>query len=371
MTIKYLKAILMCITMPIIALAQQNAFIIKGKINLSHDGEKVHLFYTNQNKSLHDSTIVYNGSFTFEGEVNAADKAYLIAGTVLSSNDIDFYLAPGLTSIETTDSLKHAKIGGNEIAADYYRLMEPVRPLQRQKMNHTLKYHRIPKTEIEQAPAKELLNKIAKLDARIVEITSAFMVNNPDSYITLELMIKRAGGIIDHAVVYPSFHKLSDRVKNSDKGKIFAERIAKAGRMLAGASAPHFEAQSLEGKTLKLETILNSGKYTILDFWASWCNPCRKENPYLVQAYNTYSRKELNILSVSLDSDPGKWKAAIEKDGLLWQQVSGLKGWDDPVAVLYGIRALPQNLLLDANGVILAKNLHAGELLKKLSDLIK
>lgn len=361
----------MCITMPIISSAQQNSFTVKGRMNLSHDGEKVHLYYTNYGKSMHDSTLVHNGTFTFEGEVDAADKAYLIAGTVLSSNDIDFYLAPGLTSIETTDSLKHAKIGGNEIAADYYQLMEPIRPLQRQKMNHTLKYHRIPKTEIEHPPAKELLNKIAKLDARMVEITSAFMANNLDSYITLELMIKRAGGIIDHAVVYPSFYKLSDRIKNSDKGKIFAERIAKAGRMVAGASVPHFEALTPEGKTLNLQTILNIGKYTILDFWASWCSPCRKENPYLVQAYNTYSRKELNILSVSLDSDPEKWKAAIEKDGLSWQQVSYLKGWKDPVAVLYGITALPQNLLLDANGVILAKNLHAENLLKILADLTK
>ncbi|SMD03956.1 Thiol-disulfide isomerase or thioredoxin [Pedobacter africanus] len=361
----------MCITMPIIASAQQNSFTVKGRMNLSHDGEKVHLYYTSFGKSMHDSTLVHNGAFTFEGHVDAAGLAYLIAGTVLSTNDIDFYLAPGLTHIVTTDSLKNAKIGGNEIATDYCRLMEPVRPLQRQKMNHTLKYHRIPKAEIEHPPAKELLNKIAKLDGRIAEITSAFMADNPDSYVTLELMIRRAGGIIDHAVVYPSFHKLSDRIKNSDKGKIFAERIAKAGKMVAGASVPHFEALTPEGKTLNLRTILNSGKYTILDFWASWCSPCRKENPYLVQAYNTYSRKELNILSVSLDSDPGKWKAAIEKDGLLWQQVSGLKGWKDPVAVLYGITALPQNLLLDANGIILAKNLHAEDLLKKLADLTK
>ncbi|MDR6782910.1 thiol-disulfide isomerase/thioredoxin [Pedobacter africanus] len=357
--------------MPIIASAQLRSFTIKGKLSLSNDGEKVHLYYTKLNESKHDSTLIHNGTFTLEGEVDAAGIAYLIVGPVNSSNDIDFYLAPGFTSIATTDSLKHAKIGGNEIAADYYRLMEPSRPLQGQKMKYMLKYHRIPKAEKEHPPAQELLNKITMLDAQIAQTTNEFMNHNPDSHITLDLLIKQSGGLIDHAVVYPRFQKLSDRIKNSNKGKMFGERIAKARRMVAGANVPHFEALTPEGNTLKLETVLNSGKYTILDFWASWCSPCRKENPYLVQAYNTYSRKELNILSVSLDSDTGKWKAAIEKDGLLWQQVSSLKGWADPVAVLYGITALPQNLLLDAKGVILAKNLHAEDLMKKLADLTK
>ena len=361
----------MCITMPLIASAQQRSFTIKGKLNLSHDGEKVHLYYTNLNKSRHDSTLVHNGTFTLQGEVDAAGMAYLIVGTVHSSNDIDFYLAPGFTTIATADSLKYAKIGGNEIAADYFRLMEPVRPLQRQKMKYMLQYHRIPKAEQKHPPAQELLNNIAVLDARIAGITNVFIDNNPDSHIALELLIKQSGGLIDHAVVYPRFQKLSDRVKKSNKGKIFGERIAKAGRISTGAKVPYFEASTPEGKVLKLETILNSGKFTILDFWASWCSPCRKENVYLVQAYAKYSRKELNILSVSLDNDAEKWKAAIEKDGVLWQQVSGLKGWTDPVAVLYGITALPQNLLLDAHGTILAKNLHAEDLLRKLADLMK
>lgn len=131
--------------------------------------------------------------------------------------------------------------------------------------------------------------------------------------------------------------------------------------------APDFTQNNTDEKPVKLSS--TRGKYILIDFWASWCGPCRQENPELVNVYQEFKNNNFDILGVSLDNDRGKWLKAIENDQLTWMHVSDLKGWDNAVAKEYIIQSIPYNFLLDPEGKIVAKNLRAKELRKKLQEI--
>ena len=137
-----------------------------------------------------------------------------------------------------------------------------------------------------------------------------------------------------------------------------------------GGVAPNFSASSPDGNQLALNDVL--GKYTIIDFWASWCKPCRRENPNVVKVYEEYHDKGLNIISVSLDKAGQKerWIKAIEADKMNWEHVSNLKGWNEPIAKMYNVRSIPATFLLDENGTIIAKNLRGAALGAKIATLL-
>ncbi|MBJ6146351.1 TlpA disulfide reductase family protein [Hymenobacter sp. BT559] len=139
---------------------------------------------------------------------------------------------------------------------------------------------------------------------------------------------------------------------------------SRAGQSLA----PDFRQANPQGKLVQLSAL--RGQYVLLDFWASWCPPCRAENPVLVQAYQRYKGKKFTILSVSLDHNRAAWLKAVQADGLTWPQVSDLKGWDNAAAVRYHIEALPQNYLLDPTGHVVGQNLRGAALEQRLAQLL-
>lgn len=140
----------------------------------------------------------------------------------------------------------------------------------------------------------------------------------------------------------------------------FREEIEKLKKLAVGQAAPEFEAYTPNNKTVKLSDY--RGKYVLVDFWASWCMPCRKENPNLVRIYNDYKSKGFEILGVSLDNNPGSWMRAIEEDKLTWTNISDLKAWSSDLIIDYRIKAIPSSVVLDPEGKIIAKNLRSVEL---------
>lgn len=183
--------------------------------------------------------------------------------------------------------------------------------------------------------------------------------------------------LIDPKKAEEEFKSLDQSVQDSPKGKQLKEMIAqvKSSEIASnlpnvGNKAPDFSGPTPEGEELALADAL--GKYTIIDFWASWCKPCRVENPNVVKLYNKYHDKGLNIISVSLDKPDNKdaWTDAIKQDQMDWHHVSNLEFWNEPIAQLYGVTAIPATYLLDENGVIIDKNLRGAALQNKLESLL-
>ncbi|MDB5231643.1 MAG: hypothetical protein JWN76_2448 [Chitinophagaceae bacterium] len=170
---------------------------------------------------------------------------------------------------------------------------------------------------------------------------------------------------------YSLYMLLDDKVKNTENSKRFVARYQKEMSLIEGKPAIPFSQPDPDGHIVSLSDF--KGKYVLIDFWASWCGPCRKENPNLVKTYNKFKDKGFEILSISLDQ-PGKksdWLKAIKTDQLTWTQVSDLKFWDNEIAKMYGVTSIPSNFLINPNGVIIGKNLRGASLTEKLQLVVK
>ncbi|MCU7548997.1 AhpC/TSA family protein [Chitinophagaceae bacterium LB-8] len=362
---------------PCALIAQQKEFSIKGKIGKVNAPATAYLTYRQANSSVTDSSAVTNGVFEFKGAIDEPVQGvitlnYLGTGTKGKLvHRRPFYLEATRIKINSKDSLTTAKISG-KINVDNEKLTQALKPSSDKMAAFMADYFALPPDKQKDSSVRAVLDK--KYNAIDEEQKAAyvgFIKSHPNTIVSLDALKRFGGATPDIAVVAPLFESFSESVKNSTAGKEYAVLLDKLNATSIGSMAPEFTQNDPSGNMVKLSSF--RGKYLLVDFWASWCGPCRVENPNVVKAYAKYHEKGFEILGVSLDNEKGKenWIKAIEKDGLKWPQVSDLKYWNNEVAQLYAIRSIPQNFLLDPTGKIIAKNLRGEALEKKLAELFQ
>ena len=220
----------------------------------------------------------------------------------------------------------------------------------------------------DQAKMQAVQEAYAKLmtDAQAKE--TELIKANPDSYVSTFVIVSSMGQM-EYEQLKERYNLLGEKAKASAQGKAIAAQIAKLESTAIGQIAPNFTITTPEGESISLYDI--KGKVKLIDFWASWCGPCRGETPHVVEIYKEYHPKGLEIFGVSLDNNKEAWVKAIADDGLVWKHGSDLKGWQSAPAQLYSVSGIPHTVLLDENNKIIAKNLRGDELKQKIAELLK
>jgi len=363
---------------PVSLWAQQKAFTIAGQLkNSAVSGGYIYLVYAKDGKSQLDSAQITAGKYVFKGETSGSGPATLFSVSPMTmvsrspQNHVGIFLEPASFSVTHVDSFSNAVVEGSVANTEYSKLKKQFNPLiaKGQKLDGE---YREARSQGDTARAGQLEKELEALDRAMKEdVLLKYVKDNPASPIALFALQNSISSEIDPNVVGPLFDHLSEATKKSEAGLAFQKVIEAAKKTSIGQVAPDFTQNDTLDKPVSLASF--RGSYVLVDFWASWCGPCRMENPNVVIAYNKYKGKGFKILSVSLDK-PGakdKWLEAIHKDGLTWQHVSDLQYWNNAVAKTYGVNSIPTNFLIDPQGKIVGRSLRGEELEKKLGEIYK
>lgn len=324
-----------------------------------------------------DTAIVMNNQFVFEGKLENANMHFLTVDNVLGSMPMIINNGEEITiDVDKTNILKSVMSGSE--STDLYNNYNITYQDKRRELVNLNNLMRKAQRDEDSDKMKDLQAQLEAKNTEINNLSYAFVGDNPESVVSLILLEKQtAARDLDPERFMESYNGLSDDLKNSTKGQelnqkvsVIVEKLKKGEALKIGKSAPEFTAPDANGNELALNDA--KGKVTIIDFWASWCGPCRRENPNVVKVYEKYHDKGLEILGVSLDR-PGqkdRWLKAIKDDKLTWKHVSNLQYFNDPVAKLYNISSIPATYILDENGTIVAKNLRGPMLENKIAELL-
>ncbi len=355
------KIFLLLLLVPLMTIAQDK-FVISGNIQGLPEGSAITVVDVNAPNDVLAKGTAKNGSFELKGSVKEPNLLQ-VNFDGLQKKSVIFIGNDKVKINGTAEALQEASVKGSAVHDDFEYFKSVFNPLFAhlgelgQRINSAATRN--------DSLANAYANQIENIETQI----DAFIEKYSASPVAPFLLMVTKGLDQDISVLERRYSLLNKKVQNGFYGKLINDELMTSKAGAVGTEAIDFSQADTEGKMVSLSSF--RGKYVLVDFWASWCRPCRDENPNLVKAFDKYKDKNFTVLGVSLDRDKDAWLRAIKADHLQWTQVSDLKFWNNEVAVKYKIQSIPQNILIDPNGKIIAKNLRGFELHDTLGKLLK
>ena len=350
-------------SMTLAACNAQSGYKVTGTIEGMPDGKAFIANFDGTKLDTLAKSDITNGAFEFTGKVSEPTGAFIM---VVGQR---FSLPIMLENANITVNAGQAglNVTGSEGQKIYDQFMALNMSIQQEQQKLMPEFQAANQAG-DQAKMQEIQDQFQKVveaaQAKQLELLKA----NPDSYVSTFVIVSEMGQM-EYEQLKERYNLLGEKAKASAQGKAIAAQIAKLESTAIGQIAPNFTVTTPEGESISLYDI--KGKVKLIDFWASWCGPCRGENPHVVEIYKEYHPKGLEIFGVSLDNNKEAWVKAIADDGLVWKHGSDLKGWQSAPAKLYSVTGIPHTILLDENNKIIAKNLRGDELKQKIAELLK
>jgi peroxiredoxin len=357
------KLIAALFLVPVVATAQQKGFVITGTVTGLAEKSKVSLVDMNKPTDTLAKALVNKGTFVLKGTI-AEPNLHQLTFDVAGKKSVMFIGNENITVKGNIENVQLFEVKGSAVNNDFTDFQKTFNPLFQTLTALNQKMY----ANQNQQPSDSLMGVYKQAYDATVAAIEKFVTDKKTSPVTPFMLVVTRELEQDPITLEKRYSQLTPASQKGFYGKILQEGIAGSKIGAVGSEAIEFTQNDTTGKPVSLNSF--RGKYVLIDFWASWCKPCRMENPNVVTAFNKFKDKNFTVLGVSLDKSRDNWIQAIKDDGLAWTQVSDLQYWNNAAARKYKIESIPQNFLIDPNGKIVGKNLRGQDLETKLCELL-
>lgn len=350
-----------------LAACQSNAYQIKGTVEGVQEDT---LFLTTdlQEGTPHDTIVVKDGRFELSGE---SDSTYLCL--IYSKNEealnIPLFIEPGTIKVILSKTPGASRVGGTTINDEWQRMTDSTMVIGKEINNIAEKVYA--HEEATQEEQQKAMAQIERLNQRFSSVVADFTERNIKNELGYFLLTMYPEEIIPNKERLRLIQMMPTEMRQREAIKEMEQQIGNASKTGEGAVIEDFTMPSMEGAPMSIMSEVKKNRITVLDFWASWCGPCRQETPLMVEIYKKYKDKGLGLVGISLDEDADAWKQATDQLGIAWPQMSDLKGWDNAAAQMFNITSIPHTVIVDRNGKILRRGLRGEQLEQFIAEQLK